>query len=52
MDPLGRKIFGDLNHQTVSEVWLSDERRRYATLHEEGRGTECEVCCDCNIVCF
>jgi len=52
MDPLGRKIFGDLNHQTVAEVWLSDERRRYARLHEEGRGAECEVCCDCNIVCF
>jgi hypothetical protein len=52
MDPLGRKIFGDLNHQTVAEVWLSKERQRYATMHTEGRGAECEVCRDCNIVCF
>ncbi len=52
MDPLGRKIFGDLNHQTVSEVWLSEERQRYAAMHKEGRGTELEVCRDCNIVCF
>jgi organic radical activating enzyme len=52
MDPLGRKIFGDLNQQTVSEVWQSEERQRYATMHKEGRGTECEVCRDCNIVCF
>ncbi len=49
MDPLGRKVFGDLNHQTVSEVWCSEERQRYVQLHEEGRGTECEVCRDCNI---
>jgi hypothetical protein len=49
MDPLGRAIFGDLNHQTVAEVWFSEGRQRYVTLHEEGRGTECEVCCDCNI---
>jgi len=52
MDPLGRKIFGDLNRQTVAKVWFSEERQRYARLHEEGRGAECEVCCDCNIVCF
>jgi sulfatase maturation enzyme AslB (radical SAM superfamily) len=49
MDPLGRKIFGDLNHQTVAEVWFSKERQHYVSLHEEGRGTECEVCHDCNI---
>jgi organic radical activating enzyme len=49
MDPLGRKIFGDLNEETVAEVWWSEVRQRYVTLHEEGRGTECEVCRDCNI---
>jgi len=49
MDPLGRAIFGDLNHQTVAEVWFSDGRQHYVSLHEEGRGTDCEVCCDCNI---
>ena len=52
MDPLGRKIFGDLNEQTVSEVWFSEERQRYVKLHEAGRGTECEVCQDCNIFCM
>ncbi|MEE8471049.1 MAG: radical SAM/SPASM domain-containing protein [Dehalococcoidia bacterium] len=49
MDPLGRKIFGDLNYQTVAEVWLSEGRQHYVARHEEGRGTECEVCRDCNI---
>ena len=49
MDPLGRKIFGNLNEQTVAEVWFSKERQRYVKLHEEGRGTECDVCRDCNI---
>lgn len=52
MDPLGRKVFGDLNHQSVTEVWLSQERQYYATMHKEGRGAELEVCRDCNIVCF
>ena len=52
MDPLGRKIFGDLNHQTVAEVWFSKGRQHYAALHEEGRGVECEVCRDCNIFSF
>ena len=49
MDPLGRKIFGDLNRQTVAEVWFSEERQRYRSLHEQRRGTECDVCRDCNI---
>lgn len=49
MDPLGRKIFGDLNQQTVSEVWFSRKRQHYVTRHEEGRGAMCEVCRDCNI---
>ncbi|MBE0480813.1 MAG: radical SAM/SPASM domain-containing protein [Dehalococcoidia bacterium] len=52
MDPLGRKIFGDLNEQTVAEVWLSEERQRYAALHNEGRGAECDLCGECNIVSF
>ena len=49
MDPLGRAIFGDLNHETVTEVWLSYGRQHYVTMHEQGRGTECDVCRDCNI---
>jgi len=52
MDPLGRKIFGDLNQQTVAEVWFSQERQRYATMHKEGKGAKCKVCRDCNIICF
>lgn len=49
MDPLGRKIFGDLNHQTVAEVWFSEGRQQYVSRHEQGRGAECELCRDCNI---
>jgi len=49
MDPLGRKIFGDLNDQSVADVWFSEARQGYVGMHEAGRGVECEVCCDCNI---
>jgi len=49
MDPLGRAVFGDLNVETVSEVWSSEGRQHYVRMHEAGRGTECDVCCDCNI---
>jgi hypothetical protein len=49
MDPLGRAVFGDLNDQTVADVWFSEGRQHYVTMHEAGRGTECDVCCDCNI---
>jgi hypothetical protein len=49
MDPLGKKIFGDLNYQTVSEVWFSEARQHYVVRHEEGMGAECELCRDCNI---
>ena len=49
MDPLGRKIFGDLNNQSVAEVWFSEGRQHYVQMHEAGQGTRCEVCGDCNI---
>jgi sulfatase maturation enzyme AslB (radical SAM superfamily) len=49
MDPLGRAIFGDLNNETVARVWFSEGRQHYVAMHEQGRGTECEVCRDCNI---
>jgi hypothetical protein len=49
MDPLGRANFGDLNDETVAEVWFSEGRQHYVELHEAGRGTECDVCCNCNI---
>ena len=49
MDPLGKKIFGNLNHQTISEVWFSEGRQHYVSLHKMNKGMECEVCRDCNI---
>ncbi len=49
MDPLGRATFGDLNDETVADVWLSEGRQHYVAMHEAGRGTECDVCRDCNI---
>jgi pyruvate-formate lyase-activating enzyme len=49
MDPLGRAVFGDLNDETVLDVWSSPGRQHYVAMHEAGRGTECDVCRDCNI---
>lgn len=50
MDPLGKKIFGDLNYQTVAEVWFSKGRQHYVACHQDGSGTKCELCRDCNII--
>ena len=49
MDPLGRAYFGNLNQETVAEVWHSAGRQHYVHMHEAERGTECDVCRDCNI---
>ncbi|KMP10311.1 hypothetical protein UR09_06640 [Candidatus Nitromaritima sp. SCGC AAA799-A02] len=40
---------GDLNTQTIAEVWNSEKFTRMRELHLKGRGHEMELCKDCDI---
>jgi len=46
MDAFG-KIFGDLNKQTVKEVWFSKERQEYAQAHYYNQGKTLKPCDKC-----
>lgn len=48
MDYSGRKNFGDLNKNSILEVWRSPERQKYIRYHLEGRGNELPLCEECN----
>jgi len=37
MDGLSEVIFGDLNKQTIEEIWNSSHRQFYANAHLEGK---------------
>jgi len=44
---LGTVRFGNLNNQTIEEVWKGDKKREYINLHKQGRGAELPLCCNC-----
>ncbi len=46
MDAFGKVIFGDVNKQSVKEVWESSERQRYSEAHKNGEymGGICSNC--------
>jgi len=46
-DPFGEVIFGDLNTQSMEEVWNSDYHKEYQMMHKQGRGNEMPKCCSC-----
>ena len=46
-DPFGKVVFGDLNNNTIEEVWQSDKHREYQALHNEGRVAQLPLCCSC-----
>jgi MoaA/NifB/PqqE/SkfB family radical SAM enzyme len=48
MDALGRCIFGNLNKQTIKEVWYSSRRQEYISMHLQEKGNQLPVCCECN----
>jgi radical SAM protein with 4Fe4S-binding SPASM domain len=48
MDLPARLRFGDINNQTIEEVWNSDLRQLYCKAHIEKKGHLLEVCKDCN----
>lgn len=46
-DAFGKVIFGDLNQQTLKEVWDSSHHRQYLKAHLENRGQEMRLCRNC-----
>ena len=46
-DPFGKHLFGDLNKQTVKQVWESDERQKFAEAHKNN--IDINPCTKCTI---
>lgn len=46
-DPFGEINFGDLNKQTIEEIWTSPKHREYQMMHKQGRGNEMPKCQSC-----
>lgn len=46
-DPGGEQVFGDLNKQTIREVYGSDEYVRFRRTHFEDRADEYGICAKC-----
>lgn len=44
----GTQIFGDLNHQTIMEVWNSEKVRRHRRLLKQKRYLELPLCAECH----
>jgi MoaA/NifB/PqqE/SkfB family radical SAM enzyme len=49
VDAHGHVVFGDLNTQSIEEVWNSDERKRYREAHLEGRFETLPFCSTCSV---
>jgi radical SAM protein with 4Fe4S-binding SPASM domain len=46
-DPFGEVTFGNLNNETIEEVWKSEKHREYQMMHKQGRGNELPKCAQC-----
>jgi radical SAM protein with 4Fe4S-binding SPASM domain len=46
-DPFGKVIFGNLNTQTLEEVWNSKKHQDLILKHKEGRGNVLNLCEEC-----
>jgi hypothetical protein len=44
----GQGALGNMNHQTISEIWQAPHRRKLRQLHLEGRQGEIDVCSGCH----
>jgi radical SAM protein with 4Fe4S-binding SPASM domain len=42
-------VVGDLNSQSLSEIWRGEALRHARSLHKLGRGNELEICSRCNM---
>ena len=46
-DPFGEVTFGNLNTETIEEVWQSEKHQEYQMMHKQGKGNDllkCEHC--------
>jgi radical SAM protein with 4Fe4S-binding SPASM domain len=43
----GEVTFGDLNTQTIKEIWESDALENYRFLNDAGRRSELKLCASC-----
>ena len=46
----GHDILGDLNQQSIMDIWNSDRLRYYRDMHANGRYQELDLCRECNFV--
>lgn len=46
-DPFGEVNFGNLNNQTIEEIWNDSRHKEYQMMHKQGRGHEMPRCCSC-----
>ena len=46
-DPFGEVTFGNLNTETIEEIWQSEKHKEYQTMHKQGRGNELTMCEHC-----
>lgn len=50
LDWLGKVTFGDLNTQTIREIFSSEKAQAYRLAHVEGRRPELELCRTCSAI--
>lgn len=48
----GRQVFGDLNKQTIMEVWNGEQMRHHRRLMKEGRISDLPLCANCHAAWF
>ena len=46
-DPFGKVSFGNLNNQTLEEIWESPARQEYVEKHKTGEGNKLPMCESC-----
>lgn len=47
LDPLGKQVFGDLNTQTLREIYNSEKYTEFRRAHSQNRADEYELCRNC-----
>jgi len=47
MDPFGKQVFGNLNHQTLREIYNSEEYVRFRKAHSNDEADQYELCRNC-----
>ncbi len=46
-DPFGKVSFGNLNKESIEEIWTSQKRQEYIVKHKEGKGNILAMCQSC-----